>query len=377
MPTVMPSDVGDITTYYLEHFMKDTWADAVRPYQYYTTARELFTKRRVKAPPSERMTFNLKVRQAENTVADSFFKADSLNRVDLGIKGTVKWHFQKTHFMVEKREPAMMSGSETQILDYLKMQESDMYDGFFQFNEDACWTVPAAPNDGTAGDPQPFGIPYWITQSTTAAFGFDGDYPIANHDTGYDTNTPIGGVSSDTYPKWKNGTATYASMSNSDFCKKMSEALNKCRFLPPKPGFGETVPQSSYGLYSSYKPFQDYEDLLYASNDDIGEDMGKYRGGKPSNETGAHVFRGIRWEWVPALSEVGGSSRDLYEPVYGVNWDTFQVKTYGDLFMDRSDPITLDSQHNTVVQWMDSGYQICCNSRRQNFVLRAATASAT
>ena len=372
MPTVMPSDVGDITTFYLENYMAGSWADAVRPYQYYTTARELFTKRRQKDAPSERMTFNLKVKEAENTVADSFFKADSLNRIDLGVKGTVKWHFQKTHFMVDKREPAMLSGSETQILNYLKMQESDMYDGFFKYNEDKCWTLPTAPNDGTAGDPLPFGIPYWVVQYTTsAAFSLTN----ATYPTNYTGG--VAGLLPATYPGWNNGTATYASMSNSDFCKKLSEALNKCRFLPPKPGFGETVPTSNYALYSSYKPFQDYEDLLYASNDDIGTDMGKYRGGKPSNETGAHVFRGVRWEWVPALSEVGGDARDLREPVYGINWDTFQVKTYGDLFMDRSEPITLDSQHNTVVQWMDTGYQICCNSRRQNFVLSASSDSDT
>jgi hypothetical protein len=356
--------------------MANTWADAVRDYQYFTTARELFTKRRVKAAASEKMTWNLKVKRAQNTVADSFFKADSLNRIDLGLKGEAKWHFQKTHFMVDKREPAMLSGSKTQILDYLKMQESDMYDGFFEFNEDAAWTVPSSANvDGTAGDPQPLGIPYWINQSTTAAFSeTGGTTPIAGHETGF---TNIGGIPPATYPKWANGTATYASMSNSDFCKKLSEAMNKCRFLPPKPGFGEKVPSNNYQLCSTYKPFQDYEDLLYASNDDIGEDMGKYRGGKPSNETGAHVFRGVRWEWVPALSNVGGGSRDLYEPVYGINWDTFAVKTYGDLFMDRSDPISLDSQHNTVVQWMDTGYQICCSNRRSNFALRAATASST
>ena len=119
MATIMPSDIGDITTFYLENYMAKSWADAIRPYQYYTCADELFTKRRKKGPPSEKMTFNLKIRQSDNTTADSFFKADSLNRVDLGIKGEVKWHFQKTHFMVDRREPAMLSGSKTQILDYL------------------------------------------------------------------------------------------------------------------------------------------------------------------------------------------------------------------------------------------------------------------
>ncbi len=30
----MPSDVGDITTFYLEDYMANTWADAVRDLKY-------------------------------------------------------------------------------------------------------------------------------------------------------------------------------------------------------------------------------------------------------------------------------------------------------------------------------------------------------
>lgn len=365
--SVTATSIQDIMTFYLEKFMANTWEDASRDYQHFVTADELFTKRRKRSPASERCTFNLKVDTADNTVPDSFFKADSLNRVDLGIKGAVNWHFQKTHFMADSREPALLSGSETQILDYMKMQESDMYDGFFKKNEDWFWTLPTGPNDGTIGDPLPFGLPYWLVQSSTAAFGFNGGLP-----SGY---TDVGGVSSTTYPKWKNGTFTYGSMSSEDFGKKISEAIDKCQFRAPKP-MGENVPsRSSYKLYSSYKPYQDYQDSLFNANDNIGTDLGKYRGGAPSSTVNEQHFRGIPWIWVPALTEVGGTARDLNEPVYGVNWDTFEVKSYHDFFMKRTKPIVLDDAHNTVVQWMDTGYQIYNTSRRSNFVGRATTAS--
>lgn len=367
--SVTASSIQDVTTFYLENFMAKTWEDASRGRQHYITADELFTQRRKRAPASEKCTWNYKVNSADNTVPDSFFKADSLNRIDLGQKGEVKWHFQKTHFMVDAREPAMLSGSELQILDYLKMQESDMYDGFFEKNETWFWTLPTAPNDGTSGDPLPFGLPYWLVQSSTAAFGFNGGHP-----TGY---TTVGGLSRTTYPKLKNGTFTYASMSSEDFGRKMSEAIDKCHFQPPKP-MGENVPsRSSYKLYSGYKAYQDYQDALFAANDNIGTDLGKYRGGAPNVALGQQHFRNIPWIWVPALTEVGGDARDLNEPVYGVNWDTFAVKSYHDFFMKRTKPIVLDDAHNTVVQWMDTGYQIYCTSPRSNFVGRAATASAS
>jgi len=364
MATVTASQVGDITNFYLENFMQDKWADAVRPYQQYITATELFTKRRERDDASERVSFNLKVNEADNTVADSFFKEDTINRVDLGIKGEVKWHFQKTHFSVDNREPAMLSGSKTRILRYLDMMKSDMYDGFFKKNENWLWSLPAAPNDGTAGDPLPLGIPYWIVQSATAAFGFNGQHPTNYSD--------VGNVSSITYDQWRNGTFTYASMSNADFCKKLSEALDKCDFDAPYPMAGEEVPSRNYGLYSTYKPFQDYQDLLYASNDDIGEDMGRYRGGRPQVGIGKQTFRGVPWCWVPALDKSTSPAYDSNNPVYGINWDTFSLRTYGDIFMRRAKAINLHNAHNTVVEWMDTGYQLCCRNRRSNFVGRAA-----
>jgi len=366
--SVTATNVQDVVNFYLENFMANTWADAARPYQDYTTARELFTKRRKRGAPSEKMTFNLKVNSSDNTVPDSFFKADSLNRQDLGIKGEVKWSFQKTHFMVDAREPAMNSGSELEILDYMKMQESDMYDGFFEKNEEYFWTLPASPNDGTSGDPLPFGIPYWLVSSTTAEFNFNTSLPgsYAN----------IGNVVPATYPKWANGAFAWNSVSNDDFCRKMSEAMDKCHFRPPAPK-GESVPSRSYGLYSTYAPYQAYQDLLFNINDDIGQDAGKYRGGRPTGDLGTQHFRGIPWTWVPAMSEVGGVARDLNESIYGINWDTVEVKSYGDWFMKRGSPIILDEAHNTIVQWMDTGYQIYCKSRRQNFVGRQVTASST
>lgn len=368
MASVTASNVQDIVNFYLENFTPKTWADAARDYQSYVTSTELFTSRKQAAPISERMTFNLKVNSAANTVADSLFKPDSVNRVDLGVKGTVKWSLQKTHFMYDEREPALNSGSETQILDYMKMQVSDMYDGFFEQNENWFWTLPTAPNDGTSGDVLPHGLPYWIVQSSTAAFGFNGGIP-----TGY---SDVGGVSPTTYPKWKNGTFTYSSVSNEDFCKKLSEAIDKCHFKPPRPS-GEDVPsRSSYKLYSGYQLYQDYQDLLYSMNDNIGADAGKYRGGRPSNDIGVQYFRGVPWEWVPALTTVGGAARDLNEPIYGVNWDTFAVKTYGPWFMKKGKAVSLDDAHNVTVQWMDTGLQYCCMNRRANFVGRASTASA-
>jgi len=362
------SDIGDIVKFFLEDYQADTWRDAARNYTHYICAEELFTKRLATGDASEKCTWNLKVAQSGNTRTSAFFKKDTYNRVDLGVKGEAKWSFQDTHMILDVREPAFMNRNRLQILNYLKMQKSDMYDGFFEANEEWLWSLAAAPNDGSSGDVVVNGIPRYIVPSATAEFGFNGGHP-----SGY---SDVGGLSRTTYPKLKNGTATYSSVD--DLEKKLTRALNKCRFKSPYKGsaaLGEKQPATTYGLYSSYKPWEDWQTSLYDLNDNIGPDRGKYRGAV-NNELGVQMYRGIPWYWVDVLTNEDSPARNLNEPIYGLNWDTWKVKQYGDLFMKYTDMKAVPDSHNTMAAFMDTGYQLVCESYRENFVIQSTTASA-
>ena len=83
-------------------------------------------------PASEKVTWNVKTNSAGNTTADSFFSEDSLNRIDLGKKAELKWSYQKTHMVWDRREPALRSRSETQILDYMHISSD------FSINVEIC-----------------------------------------------------------------------------------------------------------------------------------------------------------------------------------------------------------------------------------------------
>ena len=356
------SNIRDITNAFLEANMKDEWGNVARTYQHHVTADELFTKRMKTGAPSEKVTFNLKTDEADNTTPDSFFNADSLNRTDLFRKGEVKWSFQKTHFMVDRREPVLMTGKREQLFDYYNGLKSDMYDGFFKQNEIYMWTNPTAPNDGTAGHPLPYGVPHWIVSdnniSTTVAL--TGDTP-----TGYST---VANVSSSNVANWKNWQVNWSAMDNSDFCRKLETMLLNCNFRPPKPVKEEKVPDmGTLKMYSDRDSFLDYGDALYGSNENVGKDMARFRGGKPSDKVGVHYYNGIEWVYVPALTT--GDAAAAAQTVYLINWSTFQAETYGDLFMSVDEPLTIDSQHNTIATWMDSGWQMYCCNRRANGVL--------
>jgi hypothetical protein len=363
-------DILDIGNAYLEdHDGPDAKLhDASRLYRKHIGTSELWARKKTGAP-ADSFTWNIKTGSADNTQLDGLFSKDNLNRTDLTSKATGRYSMQKTHFLYDRREPAFMSGSKTQIYDYLKTQEWDMYDGFFEQNEEYVWTVPTAPNTGTTGDIAPYGIPSQIVQDTTQAFGFNG----GDHSTYSDTF----GLVKDNNVKLRNGTATYSSADQME--EVLNDALDLCSFEPPYKGssaLGEDVPDMNYGLYSSRKPYKDYQTLLYASNDNIGADMGKYRN-RATGGAGPQQYRGVPWYEVPALSLVGGAVRDLNEPIYGLDWSTWEIRTYGGMFMQKDEVIKLNDSHNTFVCWMDTGYQMICKSFRNNFVLRATTASAT
>ena len=99
-----------------------------------------------------------------------------------------------------------------------------MYNDFFEGMEERMWT---APTSNTQSPRPPSGIPFWLQQSATAAFGFNGGDP-----SGFAAGA--GGIDSDTYPNWKNGTFTYNAISDDDALDKWAEACEKCYFKAPR-----------------------------------------------------------------------------------------------------------------------------------------------
>lgn len=360
----MPNDVGltaDISLWYYDKHMPKGWRDAARPYQKYTFAK--LVKDRVKRNiRGTGCSFNMLVGDNANTEATQLYDDDTVTRTEMGLKGSLDWHMQKTHMLYDRREEVFQSRSldGERILDHLNQQKRAMYDGFFKQNEHYLWTSPAATADGTTGTPiLPYGIPYHVVKAASAGdFGFNGI-----HASGY---SAWAGNSRSTYPELKNGTFTYADVTHEDFCQNLSEAFDKCNFSPPEaPVDGEIVPTQDYELLSHYTPYQKYQLLQIGSNDSIGPDMGKYRGvvGKS-----VQYFRSVPWSYVPALALSSGTAEDTDEPIYGLDWSTWQLSAAEGMFMHIDPPQQQFGNHNVYVQWMDSIYQIICDLPRSNFV---------
>lgn len=363
------SDIQDVVNTYLEDPLRGVIFDASRPYQNYQLCNFFFPKKKNHAA-SPSFTWVLLTGDLENTQASAIFSKDTTNRVDVTAKMTGYWHFQNTHFLVSKLEPAMQSMSKDQIYNYLNAQELAMQNDFYKKNEDWLGTLAPGPNDGTAGEILPYGLPFHLAKSTTAAFGFNG-----GDDATYATTC---GLAKDDNAGLKHGTGTYSS--DFDMEDKLNDATDLCDFQSPYEGagaLGEKQLVADYKLISTRAPFKSYQELLYSMNDNIGADAGKFRSRAGSDGGGMVYYKGIPWCWSAAMSKVAGVSRDTLEPIYGLKQSTWEMRCQNGLFMKKDELRALDNSHTTFKQFFDTSYQLVCHSYRDNFVLAASVASSS
>lgn len=330
-------------------------------------------QKRLKQQDTQGKYYSLKyfINGYDNSQLDSFFAPDSLNRDDLGEEGKLYTTWMKTHYAVDRREPGWGKGSSpSQIFDYLELQATNMFSRFYEKLERYLWTAPSAPNDGSSAQVQPWGIPSWIVQSSTAAPGFNGLY------SGSFVTQPDG-LSRTTYPQLKNGTATSTGVTYGDFAKKASELLDKMQWKPVKPASTDQPLNYDYEMVSGYEPYQQYSDLLRSSNDNLGADAGRYFG-SATVPFGTQLFRGVIWSWCDALTSStlpDGTNNPAYDsnlPVYFLNWSSWTLFAKSGWWMRMDKPVVLDSPHNTVVQWLDHSYNLACMNPRGNAVIRTA-----
>jgi hypothetical protein len=214
-----------------------------------------------------------------------------------------------------------------------------------ELNEENLWSAPTA-----STDTRPMGIPFWIQKdaATTVGGGFNGGNP-----SGFTGGAA--GISSTTYPRWKNWTFGYSAADRDDLVVKVKKSLAFTNFQAPHPhpelGFGE----AKYSMYTTYRVQEPLERLAENRNDNLGPDLAKYRN--------AVVIGGVPLTWVPYLE-----ANDTSDPVYGVNWKVFRPFVKKGCNMRRNPPKESARQHTVREVHVDNWMNYICLNRRACFV---------
>jgi len=348
-----PDQIADIVTATLREFPRNAWTDISLDLQDYIAMSSLLQSHKVGFTGGEQLEWQVKVQNTGNASNTGLYDTDEVSVLDVLKTCNVPWSFQKTYFAYDEREPAFQ-GSWHRIVDIVKVRRHAALNDLAELMETNFFSRPANASDQSELL-KPYGLPYWVVgENATTTFGFNGSNPNGH--------TTTAGLDADTYTNWKNGNATYSVISKTDLVRLWREAAVKCRFKPPVE-YPDVATGARYAYLTTYNVLGTLEELLEDQNDNLGNDV--------ASKDGKTMFRGTPVSWAPYLDAhtFVDNTTSITDPVYGIDWGTFQCVFKSGEFMKESKPTTAPNQHRVKNVFIDTMAQYRCTDRRRNFVL--------
>lgn len=343
MAFLTPEQIDDFATLTLSKFRKLKWHDISLEHQHYV-ASMLIDEKRIMEDGGKDISFRVKTANTGNARNTGMFAQDQTAVEDVMVPGTCEWRKQTTNFSYDIDEPAFQSGPET-IVRLLDVREHDALSDLAELQEENLWSAPSSSSDN-----RPYGIPFWVKKDATTTVGgaFNGGNP-----TGFSSGAA--GISSTTYPRWKNWTFGYTNPSTDDLVAKMKKAMAFTNFQSPVPypelGHGK----SDYMIFTTYDVQEPLERLAETRNDNLGKDVARY--------IDSVTVGGVPLKWVPYLQ-----ANDSTGPVYGINFRYLRPYCKTGATMRRSKPMPKAGQNTVRVVHIDNWMNYICENRRAQWV---------
>lgn len=335
------AEVADLikTTRAAEGRLKFTsYAESLQEYEAY---RNLILKKRTELQSGNAIETQVIMDPGEGARMTGLFGTDNVQIKDVWQKASVPWRHMTAQYGYEVRE-FLLNRDPARINDIVQSRRYVGMVNVAELLETQYWAAPTSSSDTL----NMFGVPYWVTQSDTE--GFNG----ANHSS---FTAGKGGLSSTTYPRYKNYTAKYTVVSKQDLVKKMRTGFQQMGWRPILPGSEHWgAEKAKHVIYAPLSVIQSFEEIGESQNDNLGRDLAPMDGEMTFN--GAPIRRAHKLE----------DSSVTNAPVYCLDHSTFQfVALKGDVLRE-GDPTPYGTSHNTLVVYIDlSANVVCRNLRRQ------------
>lgn len=279
------------------------------------------------------------------------YSQDNVNVPDVMTQAKVPWRHITWNWAIEHREISINSGSPQRIVELAQTRRMAAFISAVEAFETAAWRCPASTDDV-----RPYGIPYWIVKSATAATYTNNDGFNGTAGSGY---TVVGNVNPTTYARWRNYAAPYSAITPEDLMAAWRRAATKTDFESPMEGMPVFNTGDDYAYYTNYAVLGPLEVLLTAQNENLGTDL--------ASMDGKVVFRRVPVVYVPALED------DTTGPVYGINWGEFKTAGLKGEWNRESVVPMVANQHNVAATHTDCSLNWFTFNRRRHFVLSNGT----
>lgn len=263
---------------------------------------------------------------------------DRTSIVDTTVLATAEWRHTKVDWAMIGQEE-QFNADPAKIVDIEMLREKASMISQVELMEQNLWGPPVAITDTIT----PWGIKTWFVKN--ASEGFNGGAP-----SGYTTI----GLNPTTYPRWKNYTFQYTTVDDTDFVRKLNRAIEFTNWKPPVEGMPLLAQGNKYMMYSNYGLIGPLQELLKASNDNLGMDISKY--------LGAVMINRMPLVRVPAL-EV-----DTTNPIYGIATDDFKIYRLKNWWMKKTELDKVPGHHTIKARYLDTTMQHVAVNRRRTFV---------
>jgi hypothetical protein len=344
MPAVQAEQISDILLAGLRDLGEGKFVDITNDTQHHVLFTAMMRKQNVKGFTSGHgVQWDLMTDHNHSARGTGLFSQDNVNAPNVLAQAFMPWRRMEASYCFDHQEIDMNSGAR-QIVDLMKTRRYAAMVSMAEYVENRGWRVAASTG------PHFQGVPYFIVKNATT--GFNGDLPSGH--------TTVAGVDLTTIPRYKNYTAQYVNIDDTDLLPKWEEAADLTTFMAPVTrGVGSFDTGDKMGFYTNYTVYSALKRLLKAQNDDLGFDIDPMDG-KP-------VFRGVKVQWVPALVS------DTTDPIYGIQWGEFKIAVFNPWWMKETVISRLPGQHNVAGVFLDSTVQKICYNRRRQFVLATGT----
>ena len=342
MPILQADDIVDLVKTTQRELGEMKWTEIATDIQEHVALPNLLSSEKVAFDSGYGIQWNLMIDHSGAARDTGLYAVDNVNVQDVMATAVIPWRHVTTSYAIERREIAM-NREPRRIVELVKVRRADAMIGLAEHMERRFWQAPAAP-----GDDRIYGVGYWAVYNATT--GFNGQNPAGFSDVaGLDS-------SSADYSRWRNFTAQYTNVDQTDLIKKWREAAVKTNF---KPLAAAAVPTYNggdrYGYYVNYNVLGELEEQLRQQNDNLGNDI--------APKDGQVIFRRVPVTYVPYLDSASG------DPVYGINWGVFQPVFLSGEYMRETGPETASNQHTVMNTFVDCTLNIRCTNRRRLFVI--------
>lgn len=298
---------------------RGAFVDMQTDLQDHVAVREMWQGRKKVFEGGENWEYEVQIDHNHSARAVGLYETDGSSLTDTMIKGEIPPRHVNAHYLFDLREKAFQRGG-TAIVNLIKTKYVAMMIAFFEYLEETLWSKPTDSTDLKT----PYGLLYWVVKNATE--GFNGGNP-----TGFTSGR--GGISSDTYSRYKNYTGTYsgsAGISKTDLLRKMRRAHRQTMFRSPVSHPRPDMPMGN-GIYTNDTVIGLLEELLESQNMNLGNDL--------ASKEGKTLFKSTPVQYAPYLDN------HTDNPIYMLDWKYLAIGVMAGWENNLSEPYMVAGKH--------------------------------